>query len=59
MKTKLDKQEQEIERSAGSYKPIPKKERDKLEGMLQKIRKSRNVDIRISESVLEQSPARK
>lgn len=54
MRTKLDKQEQEIERSAGSYKPVPKKDREKFEGMLQRIRKSRNVNIRISESVLEQ-----
>jgi predicted DNA binding CopG/RHH family protein len=54
MRTKLDKQEQEIERSAGSYKPVPKKDREKIKGMLQRIRKSRNVNIRISESVLEQ-----
>ena len=54
MKTKLDKYEQEIEKSAGSYKPIPNKERKKIEGMLQSIRKTRNVNIRLSESVLEQ-----
>jgi len=54
MKTKLDKFEQEIEKSAGSYKAIPKKDRDKIEGMLQRIRKTRNVNIRLSESVLEQ-----
>ncbi len=59
MKTKLDKQEQEIERSAESTKRISKKKREKLEGLLQRIRKSRNVNIRISKSVLEQSPARK
>jgi predicted DNA binding CopG/RHH family protein len=54
MKTKLDKYEQEIEKSVGSYKPIPKKEREKIEGMLHRIRKTRNVNIRLSESVLEQ-----
>lgn len=54
MKTKLDKYEREIEKSADSHKAIPKKERDKIEGVLDKIRKTRNVNIRLSESVLEQ-----
>ena len=54
MKTKLDKDEQVIERSAGSYKPVPKKEREKIEVMLQRIRKTKTVNIRLSESVLEQ-----
>ena len=54
MKAKLDKYEREIEREAGSYRSISKKERAKLEGILDKIRKTRNVNIRISESVLEQ-----
>ena len=54
MKLKLDKYEREIEREADSYRSIAKKERAKLEGILDKIRKTRNVNIRISESVLEQ-----
>ena len=54
MKAKLDKHERQIEREAGSYRSISKKERAKLEGILDKIRKTRNVNIRISESVLEQ-----
>ena len=54
MKVKLDKYEQEIEREASAYRPISKKERAKLEGILDKIRKTRNVNIRISEAVLEQ-----
>jgi predicted DNA binding CopG/RHH family protein len=54
MKTKLDKYEREIEKSADSYRSVSKKERLKLEGMLDKIRKTRNVNIRISEAVLEQ-----
>ena len=54
MKTKLDKYEREIERSAESYRSVPKRERLKIEGMLDKIRKTRNVNIRISEAVLEQ-----
>jgi predicted DNA binding CopG/RHH family protein len=54
MKVKLDKYEQGIEREANAYRPISKKERAKLEGILDKIRKTRNVNIRISEAVLEQ-----
>ena len=54
MKTKLDRYEQEIERSANSYRSLSKREHLKIETMLDKIRKTRNVNIRISESVLEQ-----
>lgn len=54
MKTKLDKYEREIERSALSYRSVSKGERLKIENMLEKIRKTRNVNIRISEAVLEQ-----
>jgi predicted DNA binding CopG/RHH family protein len=54
MSVKLNKYEREIERDAGSYRSISRKERTKLEGILEKIRKTRNVNIRISESVLEQ-----
>ena len=54
MKAKLDKYEQEIERSAASYKPVSNKERAEIEGALERIRKNRNVNIRISEAVLEE-----
>ena len=54
MKTKLDKYEREIERSANSYHPVVRKERVKIEGILDRIRKTRNVNIRLSESVLDQ-----
>jgi predicted DNA binding CopG/RHH family protein len=54
MKTKLDKYEQEIEKSANAYHPVLRKERDKIEGVLDRIRKTRNINIRLSESVLEQ-----
>lgn len=54
MKMKLDKYERQIEREADSYRSVSKKERVKIEGILDKIRKTRNVNIRISESVLEQ-----
>ena len=54
MKIKLDKFEREIERSADSYRPVSKRQRDKIESVLERIRKTRNVNIRLSESVLEQ-----
>ncbi len=54
MKTKLDKDEREIEKSASSYRPVSKKERAGIENVLDSIRKTRNVNIRLSESVLEQ-----
>ncbi len=54
MKTKLDKYEREIERSAHSYRPVSRKELLKIEGVLDRIRKTRNVNIRISETVLEE-----
>ena len=54
MKLKLDKTEQEIEKSAEAYKRVSKKERLKVEGTLNRIRKTKNVNIRISEAVLEE-----
>ena len=52
MKVKLDKYERAIEKTADSFKPVTKKERRQIEGTLDKIRKTRNVNIRISEMVL-------
>jgi predicted DNA binding CopG/RHH family protein len=54
MKIKLDKYERDIERSANAYHPVLRKERDKIEGVLDRMRKTRNINIRLSESVLEQ-----
>ncbi|MEO8167771.1 MAG: CopG family antitoxin [bacterium] len=54
MKTKLDKYERSIERSADSYRPVSKKELAKIEGALDRIRKTRNVNIRLSQTVLEE-----
>jgi predicted DNA binding CopG/RHH family protein len=54
MKAKLDKFERAIEREAEAYRSVSRKERAMIEGTLEKIRKTRNVNIRISESVLEQ-----
>jgi predicted DNA binding CopG/RHH family protein len=53
MKTKLDKEEQEIERSADSYRPVTKRKLQKIEEILDGVRKTRNINIRISEQVLE------
>ena len=54
MKSKLDRYEREIEKSAESYRPVSKKELQEIEGVLDRIRKTRNVNIRISEMVLEE-----
>lgn len=54
MKAKLDKDERRIEHEANAYRSMSKKERVQIEGILEKIRKTRNVNIRISEAVLEQ-----
>ena len=53
MKVKLDKYERSIENDAESYRPLSKRELQKLEGVLEQIRKTRNINIRISEMVLE------
>jgi predicted DNA binding CopG/RHH family protein len=52
MKTKLDKFEQSIERAAEMSRPATPTERRKIERILDKVRKNRNVNIRLSEEVL-------
>ena len=54
MRVKLDKYEKEIEKTADEYKPISKKEKLELESALSGLRKNKNVNIRISERVLEE-----
>lgn len=54
MKMKLNKEEQEIEKSVESYRPVGKRKLRKVEHILDRVRKSRNINIRISEMVLEQ-----
>ena len=54
MKTKLDSFERQIENAAESYRPLSKKERQNLEAILDRVRKSRTINIRIAESVLEE-----
>jgi predicted DNA binding CopG/RHH family protein len=52
MKTKLDAAEQAIERAASSYRPVAAKDRKRIEAILARSRKSRNINIRISEATL-------
>jgi predicted DNA binding CopG/RHH family protein len=52
MKTKLDASERQIERSAGQFRPVSKKKAQRIEGILQRAKKSRNINIRIAESDL-------
>jgi predicted DNA binding CopG/RHH family protein len=54
MKTRLDSFERQIEKTSGSYRPLSKKERRKMEALLDRIRKTRTINIRIAESVLEE-----
>jgi predicted DNA binding CopG/RHH family protein len=54
MKTKLDSFERQIENAANSFRPLSKKKRRKVEAILARVRKSRTVNIRIAESVLEE-----
>jgi len=52
MKAKLDTYERQIERSAGQFRPVSKKKARRIEGILQRAKKSRNVNIRIAEDDL-------
>jgi len=54
MKTKLDSFERQIENAASSYRPLSKNRRGKVERIIDRVRKSRTVNIRIAESVLEE-----
>jgi predicted DNA binding CopG/RHH family protein len=54
MKHKLDPEEQQIEREAASYRPVAKKKLQKVEGIIERAKKSRTVNIRIAENVLEE-----
>ncbi len=52
MKKTLDKHEREIERSADLYRAVQKKKFRKIENILVRVRKARNINIRISDMVL-------
>ena len=48
MKTKLDSFERQIENSASSFRPLPKKKRRKVEAIISRARKSHSVNLRKS-----------
>ena len=52
MKAKLDPYVRQIERSAGQFRPVSKKKARRIEGILQRAKKSKNVNIRIAEDDL-------
>jgi predicted DNA binding CopG/RHH family protein len=52
MKAKLDASERTIEREASSYRPVSRKDRRRIEKILERSRKSKNINIRISEPTL-------
>jgi len=52
MRLKLDKSESAIERSAASFRPMTGRRLKKLESILARTRKNRNINIRISEEIL-------
>ena len=54
MKTNLDSLERQIENSTQPYRAVSKKEREKIESIIARVRKSRSVNIRIAQSVLEE-----
>lgn len=54
MKKNLNKEEREIEKSVESFRPVKGKKLEKIESILNAVRKTKNVNIRISEVVLEQ-----
>lgn len=54
MKTKLTSFERQTENAASSFCPLNKKKQKKLESIIAQVRKSRTVNIRITESVLEE-----
>ena len=52
MKVKLDKYELSLEKQADSFRPVSKKKRLQIEKILESARKTKNINIRISESDL-------
>lgn len=52
MKSKLDASEKAIERSAAAYRAVSQKDRKRIETILTRSRKSRHINIRISELTL-------
>jgi predicted DNA binding CopG/RHH family protein len=57
-KVKLDSFEREIEENSAKYAPVRGPKKDRIEGTLQRARKTRNINIRISEHDLAQLKTR-
>ncbi|MDX9800286.1 MAG: antitoxin [Spirochaetia bacterium] len=53
MKAKLDSYEKEIENNAESYKSISKEKMSKIASVIDEAKKTKNINIRISEYDLE------
>jgi len=53
MNTALDKFESDIEKNSSGYHPASEKKRKRIESILEKSRKTKNINIRISEYDLE------
>ena len=49
MNTRLDALESQIEDSASSYKPISSEKRNLIDSIIDEARKTKNINIRISE----------
>jgi len=54
MKTKLSTEERTIERRASEYRPVTGKKRERIHGILERTRKTKNINIRIAEATLEE-----
>ena len=52
MKVKLDKYERKLESEAEVFRPVSKKKRLQIEKILESARKTKNINIRISEADL-------
>jgi predicted DNA binding CopG/RHH family protein len=53
MNTALDKYERDIEKNSSGYRPASEKKYKRIESILDKSRKTKNINIRISEYDLE------
>ena len=53
MTTKLDSFEQDIENSVSSFKPVSSSTKEAIENIIDAAKKSKNINIRISEYDLE------
>jgi predicted DNA binding CopG/RHH family protein len=54
MKTRLDSFERDFEKNASAFRPLSKKRLRTVESIIERARKTRNVNIRLSENVPEQ-----